>query len=170
MRFLAIFLLLTMVVTSCRTTEENYRAAYDKAIVGRDSAIAFDNTIYGRHRRNIGVQTLAGADGDTVEMRTLYVKLTEGGGGVKEWLRPYSVVVGQFKTSTNAISMRERLVDAGYSGAFVVENGEPYYFVLLSSFPTREEALAEIAAIKKSKFPFPMKDPLPYVLHIGRGR
>lgn len=154
--------------TSCRTTEANYRAAYEKAVAGRDSLTAIENTIYGRHRRNAST-SLSVVGNDTVEMISTRVRVTEGGGGINENLKPYSVVVGQFKQLVNAKSLRERLADAGYPGAFVVETAEPYYYILLSSFPTRAEAVkacAEVAADRN--FPIALREGMPMVLFCPR--
>lgn len=151
----------TMMV-SCKTSEANYRAAYEKAVAGRDSLTALDQTIYGAHRRSMGSREMA-VGTDTVEVKVQRVRVTEGGGGIREWLKPYSVVVGQFKQLFNAKSMRERLADSGYPRAFVVETGEPYYFVVLSSHPTAEEAVEALKAIP-ADFPVAMKAPLPFIL------
>lgn len=167
MRYLPFFLIL-LLLGSCKTTEENYRTAYDKAIVGRDSAMAFDSTIYGRHRRNVDSRYVTAGNGDTVEVKTMHVKITPDGGGIAEWLAPYSVVVGQFKTLTNARSLRERVVEAGYPRAFIVENAEPYYYIILSSWATEREAVDAAAQLLHSEYPFPMRAPLPYVLHKAR--
>ncbi len=156
--------LIALATSSCKTTEANYRAAYDKAIAGRDSATAIDKTIYGTHRRNIGSRLSVTASGDSAEVRTRQVAITEGGGGVSEWLRPYNVVVGQFKQAFNAKSMRERLADSGFPKSFVVQNGEPYYFVILSSHDTEAEAVKAANAIP-SNFPITLHSPLPYILH-----
>lgn len=158
----SIAVLSVILVSSCKTTEANYRAAYDKAIAGRDSAKAIEQTIYGAHRRDMGVR-VAVSNGDSAEIRAQQVKITDGGGGIAEWLHPYNVVVGQFKQSFNAKSMRERLVDNGYPRAFVVQNGEPYYYVILSSFDTQAEAVQAVNSIPK-KFPIKLNPPLPYIL------
>jgi len=156
--------LIALATSSCKTTEANYRAAYDKAIAGRDSATAIDKTIYGTHRRNIGSRLSVTATGDSAEVRTQRVAVTEGGGGEREWLRPYNVVVGQFKQAFNAKSMRERLANSGFSDAFVVQNGEPYYFVILSSHDTETEAVKAANSIS-TNFPIILHSPLPYILY-----
>ena len=156
-------------VASCKTSEANYRAAYEKAIAGRDSLTALENTIYGKHRRN-ATTSLAIAGKDTVEMVSTRVKVTEGGGGINESLKPYSLVVGQFKQLVNAKSLRERLVEAGYPRAFVVETAEPYYYILLYSYPTRAEAVDACMALQKnsSSFPIALREGLPMVLFCPR--
>ncbi len=159
---LSISIIIAAILASCKTTEANYRAAYEKAVAGRDSLTAIEQTIYGAHRRNMESKELA-LGGDTVELRIKRVKVTEGGGGINEWLKPYSVVVGQFKQEFNAKSMRERLADSGYPRTFVVETGEPYYYVVLSSHTSAEEAIAAIKSIPED-FPIRFKPPLPFVL------
>lgn len=156
------------VISSCKTTEENYRAAYEKAVAGRDSLTAFENTIYGRQRRNAG-SSLTMVGNDTVEIISNRVQVTEGGGGIRENLKPYNVVVGQFKQLMNAKSLRERLVDAGYPSTFVVQTAEPYYYIVLNSYLSRDDAVRACAELKgKKDFPIALRDGLPIVLFTPR--
>ena len=69
----------------------------------------------------------------------------------------------QFKQRFNAVSMRDRLAGSGYPRAFVVQNGEPYYYVVLSSHDTQAEAVKALKSIPTG-FPVAMKAPLPYIL------
>lgn len=163
MRQLLAIMLLAGILAGCKTSEANYRAAYEKAIAGRDSADAIENTIYGAGRRAPDSRMII-ADGDTAEARIQRVSLTAGGGGINEYLHPYNVVVGQFKQAFNAISMRNRLAESGYPRAFVVENAEPYYFVVLSSHDSQSEAVQALRTIP-GDFPVTMKAPLPYILY-----
>lgn len=155
-------------LAGCKTTEANYKAAYDKAIAGRDSITALENTIYGRHRRAV-TSSVAVAGTDTVEMLTARVRVTENAGGIRENLKPYNVVVGQFKQLVNARSLRNRLVDAGFPAAFVVETAEPYYYIILASYPSQADAVKEAARVKADRnFPIAVKEPLPLVLYVPR--
>ena len=156
-------------LASCKTSEAHYRSAYEKAIAGRDSLTAIENTIYGRHRRST-TTSVAIAGTDTADMITARVRVTEGGGGIKENLKPYSVVVGQFKQLVNAKSLRERLVDAGYPTAFVVETGEPFYYIVLNSYPTRAEAVRACSELEKNvaDFPIALRDGMPVILFVPR--
>ena len=162
MRRLFAILSLAVIVSGCKTSEANYRAAYEKAVAGRDSGDAIENTIYGAKRRDIDSRKII-ADGDTVEARVQRVVMTPDGGGISENLRMYNVVVGQFKQEFNAVSMRNRLADSGYPGTFGVQNNEPYYYVVLGSYDTQAEAVQAIKAIPED-FPITMKAPLPYIL------
>ncbi|MCM1065954.1 MAG: SPOR domain-containing protein [Muribaculaceae bacterium] len=147
---------------SCKTTEANYRAAYERTIEARQQQEALDSTIYGAHRRAMGSATVNTADG-AVEVRTQLVRVTPDGGGSNERLHRFNVVVGQFKQLFNAKSLRERLADGGYPGAFVVQTAEPYYYIVLASFDNASEAktcLEQFAATGTIS----MKAPCPFIL------
>ena len=171
MRKLLILLLLLGAMCACKTTEANYRAAYEKAIAGRDSADAIENTIYGRERRQVGFSYVVAPDGDTVAVKKQLVRITEGGGGIRENLKPYCVVVGQFKQKFNAVSMRDRLaIEQGIlPGAFVVETGEPYFYVVGASFSSLAEATACLKRITGEKA-IPFRSPLPFILQATASR
>jgi hypothetical protein len=158
-KLLYLGLTLAIGLVGCKTSEENYRAAYDRAMAGRDSVASLDATIYGAKRRPIGSQTVVSGT-DTVAIFTHRVSLTEGGGDA---LHTFNVVVGQFKQSFNALSMRERLVAAGYEQALVVQTAEPYYYVVLSSWTKRAEAVEALRSIP-ADFPIALAEPLPYIL------
>ena len=167
-RLVIIAVAVAALATGCRTSEANYRSAYEKAVAGRDSLTALENTIYGRHRRAVG-QSVAVAGADTVDLISARVRVTEGGGGIRENLKPYNVVVGQFKQLVNARSMRERLVDGGYPSAFVVETAEPFYYIVLESFAERDAAVHAAAKVAAdSHFPIAMREPMPLVLFAPR--
>lgn len=153
-------------MTACKTSEANYRRAYERAVDGRDSLDAIENTIYGSHRRAMGSREVVIA-GDTAEIFSQHVSVTEGGGGIRESLRPFNVVVGRFKQLFNATSMRNRLADAGYPDVFVVETAEPFYYIVLSS---HSDAASAVKAMKEipASFPMPLKAPLPFILQTGR--
>lgn len=162
------FIAVCAAMSACRTSEANYRAAYERAMAGRDSAMALDSTIYGRYRRDFTTSQVRLADGRTAEVTVQRVKLTEDIGVPPEYLKRYNVVVGRFKQIFNARSMRERLVDAGYPRAMVVETAEPYYYVVLNSFATPDEAFAAIDSIPEGAIA--LRPPLPYVLDVTAAR
>ena len=165
-------LLLSFIVISCKTTEANYRSAYEKAIAGRDSSESLDKTIYGRERRMVGFSYVPIGDGDTIAVRRQLVKVTEDGGGIRENLKRYCVVVGQFKQKFNAVSMRDRYATMPGSvmpGAFVVETGEPYFYVVASSYARLKDAADAMKTFQENP-PFVMKSPLPFILEATASR
>jgi len=134
---------------SCKTTEANYKAAYDKTVAARDSVAQVENTIYGS-RRQMQSATVA-TDSGTVEVRRMRVKVTEGGGALPEQLRRFNVVAAQFKQRFNALSMRGRLADGACPGAFVVETAEPYYYVIIGTYPDIDQAKTAVTAFNNSE-------------------
>lgn len=165
MKHLTLVLLLfgaLLLPTACKTTEANYRAAYEKAVEARAERDSLENTIYGRERRMQQPRVVSTPSGD-VQVRAQLVKVTKDGGGIPQNLHRFNVVVGQFKQLFNAKSLRERLVDMGYSKAFVVETGEPYYFVVLTSYGDAADAQRSLEAFKNANL-LPMKEPCPFIL------
>ena len=150
--------------TSCKTSEEAYRAAYEKAVAGREDADPLEGTVYGAARRPMDTR-LAVTGTDTAEVVVHRVRVTEGGGGEAEWLHSYNVVVGRMKQRFNALSLRERLTDEGYPRAFVVETAEPYYYIVVGSYDSEAAAVAECARLRRgADFPVPLRAPLPFIL------
>lgn len=150
-------------VTACKTSEANYRAAYEKTIAARQADEALDSTIYGDYRRQMSTRTVKAGDGREVEVRTQPVRVTPNSGALPENLKRYNVAVGQFKQLFNARSLRNRLADAGYPEAMVLETGEPYYYVVAGSYSDAGEAADALAAFEKAA-PIAMKVPLPFIL------
>lgn len=154
------------VITSCKTNENNYRKAYERATAQNDRNVTdFESTIYNRYRGNVKDVTLD-VDGTPVNARIATVRLTDDGGGIREWLKKYNVVVGEFKQKFNANSLRSRFVDAGYPRTFLVENGEPYYYIVVASSDNVSE-IAAFADSMKVKSPVPLKDGFPYILQVA---
>lgn len=163
MAFVTGLVAVALAVPGCKPSEKSYREAYEKAVADNDRGVTdFENTIYNRYRgqmREVPVEL----DGRTVNTRTIPVKVTPDGGGIREWLRKYSVVVAEFKQRFNANSMRTRFTDAGYPRSFLVENAEPYYYVVVGS----SDNLADMCALADSvaaSSPVPLKEGFPYIL------
>lgn len=167
MKKLLLICLAIIGLCACKTTEANYRAAYERAAAARDGADPLEGTIYGASRRNTPQATVT-MEGDTTVERTIRVRVTEGGGGITENLRPFSVAIAGFKQAFNAKSLRNRLADDGYPAAFVVETAEPYYYVILSSHSTRAEAMRALTASKTDSLPVPLKRDYPFIIYCPR--
>lgn len=157
-----VIIMAAVALCSCKTTEANYRAAYEKAVAARDSSDSIDDTIYGKERRNAGTHVIETSAGKA-EVKTQMVNVTAGGGGVVENLRRYNVVAGQFKQKFNAVSLRNRLADGSYPGAFVVETAEPYYYIVVGSYATADEAVKALEAVK-SDGEKSIRPPCPFIL------
>lgn len=150
---------------ACKPTEKSYRAAYEKAIAENDRNVTeFENTVYNRYREQMQDVPM-NVDGQTINTKMLRVKVTEGGGGIREWLKKYSVVVAEFKQKLNANSMRTRFAEGGYPRSFLVENPEPYYYVIAASSDDLP-AMAALADSIKAHSPVPLKPNFPYILQM----
>lgn len=149
------------VAVSCKTTEANYRAAYERAIEGKN---ANDTDSVGitpiRQEVKTIMKNIDGADLPTISR---FVNITENGGGINESIKRYCVVSGQFKQVFNARSMRERLVENGYPGAFVVQADDRYFLVVAGSFHDAKQA-RELYDKLKADDALKLKSPMPLVL------
>lgn len=145
---------------SCRTSEANYRQAYERAMEKRNSGI--DSTqIELIEQQNIVL--LKNAEGVKLPLQSRYVTVVKDGGGINESLKRYSVVVAEFKQLFNAKSMRERLADGAYPGAFVVKTASGDYLVLADSSDCAESVKASLDKVLVDKS-LNLKKPLPWVL------
>lgn len=160
---------LTGAFTSCRTTEANYRAAYQTAVAKRDSAGGVDSTIYSRIRRDATMSVLA-VGSDSLPLRTEYIGYTADGGASRETVKRYVVVAGQFKQLFNAMQMRRRLEGMGYEGAFVVNTREPLYYVCTATSAAADTAAAAFRRLTSDKG-LKLLPPAPFILrpaHLAR--
>lgn len=156
-------------LTGCKTTEANYRQAYEAAVAHRDESTGLDSTIYSRIRNSATTSSLV-VDGDSLPMRTEYIGVTKEGGIERSDLKRYNVVVGQFKQIFNARQMRERLLNSGYEGAFIVHTREPLYYVVTATSDNPADILAAWRKVTGDRS-IVLREPLPFVLrpaHLAR--
>lgn len=123
----------TFVMFSCKSTESNYRAAYEKAKA--QEAVAQQTSEPVSVQPVVTTQTPVNVDNSNVRSERLNVM----NGGT---LKAFNVVCGSFKSLDNANNLRNTLVNAGYS-AQVAQNPETgMYRVIASSFENRADAEA----------------------------
>ncbi len=170
MAFLPLSLMaLAMMAVGCKTTESNYRQAYETAVAKNRDSSGVDSTIYAKIRNSARTSDLV-VTGDTMPMRTEYIGYTEDGGASRETIGRYNVVVGQFKQVFNARQMRARLQSSGYASAFIIHTREPLYYVCTQACATPEEAEKAFVRVKDDKS-IVLRDPLPFILrpaHLAR--
>ena len=119
MKQLLIILIFAGIMISCRTSEANYRAAYDKAVAARDAEDGKE-TIYGGEQRRLN-QNFIISGNDTIPVNVKMVSVETEKGAPVPTLHKFMVVAGQFKQKFNAMSLCKRLVEAGYADAAVVQ-------------------------------------------------
>lgn len=153
---------LTAGITSCRTSEANYRAAYEQAVAGRadgDSS-GIDNTVYDKIRRE-AMSSYTVYEGDTIPIKRERVAL-DTNTDTQATLSPAYVVVAQFKQQFNARSLATRLKDNGYTNATVLVTREPLYYVAIDA-GDRTDMILRCRDIAKQP-PVVIKSPYPLVL------
>lgn len=149
--YLIISLAAATLLGACKTSEANYREAYEKAIAGREADSAVDSTIYGKVRQQKTVRTVDMPDGGTAEIRSQHVRATDGTGITTDKMLQYNVVTGGFKQLFNAKSLRQRLINAGYPSTFIAETAEPYYYVIIGTYPDIDQAKTAVTAFNNSE-------------------
>lgn len=155
-------MVLAMAATGCKTTESNYRQAYETAVAKNRDSSGVDSTIYAKIRNSARTSDLV-AGSDTMAMRTEYIGYTEDGGASRETIGRYNVVVGQFKQVFNARQMRARLQSSGYDSAFIIHTREPLYYVCTQACATPEEAGQAYDRVMNDKS-IVLRPPLPFIL------
>ncbi|MDO5395839.1 MAG: SPOR domain-containing protein [Bacteroidales bacterium] len=153
-------IMLTMAAVSCKPSEKNYRAAYERTMARDSARTEFNETVYGRYRRQVR-EIPVFTESDTVKVRTTHVVVSEG--VPREAMKRYCVVIAEFKQLLNARSIRQRFIDGGYPSAFIVETPEPYYYVVAGAYNELPEAMGLCDSLRRNS-PVPLKAPAPYLL------
>ncbi len=163
MRFFLSVLCIAMLLAAsgCKTTEANYRAAYEVAKEKSAEKSPVEGTIYDQMRRE-AIDSRLIVKGDSLPMLTVQVA-TVPQYSTPETVKQYSVVVNQLKQALNAKSQVERLREPGYPGALLVVTAEPLYYVVAESVATPDDAAAAFKKVMDDKN-IVMKSPFPWIL------
>lgn len=153
-----------LIAVSCRTTEKNYREAYELA---KGTGTLQDTLIV-----NLIAEDQAPVEveiaGRIMKMRKEYVSIVTDKDVTKDMLKRFNVVVGRFKQLFNARSMATRMSSLGYS-SFVVVDRTSSYFVVAAATDMSEEALVMYEKVLSDnrvvyKTPFPwVLEPAQYI-------
>ena len=147
MKLLSIFAIgaaLMLCATSCKTTEANYRAAYDLAASKAKEGIGEEN--YNRIQAE-ALKANAVVAGDSVRMKKMYVSIFDK--PEEGTVHRYCVVVWEFKQQANATSLRDRLKAEGHKAWIARASSTSTFLVVAESFDTPEEAAAFVRDAKK---------------------
>lgn len=155
---------LVLLTTACKTTEANYKTAYEKAIASREDDER--EIIYGGASRKPDRRVIV-ERGDTAEIMIKPVTPVKADGTNTPQVKKIMLVAGEFKQLFNAQSMCKRLAENGYPDALVVQTAEPYYYIVADSFDSIAEAKNALGDIANNA-PFPLKSPAPFLLRDPR--
>lgn len=158
----AALLALAAAFTACKPSEKNYRQAYERTLEGRGDGDYLDSTIYNKFRVQ-GRPAFVTVGADTLHYRIERIGYTKGEGATPSTAARYQLIVGQFKQIFNAREMRRRMIDGGYKNAFIIQTGEPLYYVAALSEANAPDALKALDKLRSRK-DLGVRDPFPWVL------
>ncbi len=154
---LAIIASLTM--TSCHSSEKNYREAYEKAMERRKTGIGAETYAKIEAERQRYTHVI---NGDSVRMVYMNANVAIDSTDVP---KPYNVIVATFTQRINAKSYRDRLrEECGFAGSYVLFGGpDKLYYVVLEGYDDRDSAAAMLRDLDK-KVSMKILEPLPWIL------
>ncbi len=138
LKAIAVSAICTLALSSCHTTEENYRASYDIAVQKTRQGIG-DETYNKIEAEKSQATDLI--NGDSVRIVNRYVGFIDV---TREETKLYSVILAEFKQQANARSMRDRLIAQGHKSYVLYYATDKLYYVAIEGFDTAEEAAAFI--------------------------
>ena len=151
--------LASVMMTSCHSSEKNYREAYEKAAERRKTGIGAETYAKIEAERQRYTHVI---NGDSV--RLLYVNANVAI-DTTDVAKQYNVVVATFSQRINAKSYRDRLrEECGLKGSYVLQGGpDKQYYVVAEGFDTNVEAAAMLHDLDK-KMCIKVLEPLPWIL------
>jgi hypothetical protein len=143
---------------ACKTSEENYRTAYEIAKAKKNEGLTQDE-IAGFAREEAMPKTVY--KGDSIPLKGMYVKWVEG--GVDNSAKLFNVVVASFKLKFNATSVFKRMQENGYPNAVLLEDAFDTYYVGATTTASLDTAVSVLHTLQKAS-PITLRDPYPYIL------
>jgi len=131
-------LALVFSLDSCKPKESAYKAAYDAAKAREmESGQVEEVTPVTKPSFNLSTETVQKEKVTVVD-----------GAGIKQ----FSVVIGSFLNKTNAVSLKERFADLGYT-SFLAQNERGMYRVIVATFRDKASAVSEKERVKNKYYP-----------------
>ena len=143
-------LCVALAFTSCKPKQSAYKAAYEAAKEKETTAPVQEEVVY--EEESEPVAPVSKPRSEAVSATTRTENITAVAGEDANRLKRYSVVVGSFRNKTNAYSLKERMIEAGYD-AVLGENEQGMLRVIVSSFDNKADAIESREAIKAKYAP-----------------
>ncbi|MDE6439010.1 MAG: hypothetical protein K2L62_05080 [Muribaculaceae bacterium] len=146
---------------SCKTSEENYRSAYEIAKAKSTEGLTQEE-ISGFAREEAVPRTVY--KGDSIPLRTEYLTREDGGNDGRPMR--YNVIAASFRQIFNARSLFTRIHDAGYPSAIILRDRNSHYYVSLMTTASLDSAVSLLRSLQDNpgKAPAPMRSPFPYIM------
>lgn len=153
------------VFSGCKTSEKNYRTAYETARQHQIERNGGEDLTNGVALTQTGMfKPAAHTIGDvTFPMATTWVRSESGVTSPLDSLHRYNVAVGQFKQIFNARALFNRLKNSHYPDAVMMKTSEGYYVVASMSTNVPVEALKGLEEVKADTTIKP-REPFPFIL------
>lgn len=156
---IAIAAVAAMALPACKTTEANYRAAYEKTVARQNEA--FDPAELREISREEAMPKTV-YHGDSIPLKGEYVRPVEENGTTPQVLR-YNIVTASFTQRFNALSALKRIRDNGYPGAILLTNGKKQFIV--DAFTTNDlDSAVAVYRRMAANPPYQLQSPYPYIL------
>ncbi len=150
--------ILAMLATGCRTTEKNYREAYEKALEKRNEGLTEEE----RSAIDREIATPKSVyRGDSIPLKTMWVNTVAA--TTSTAAMEYSVVAGSFRQQFNATSAMERLRQGGYPDAFLLIDPEKNFIVAATTTASLDSAVVELRKLESAS-PIQLRAPYPFIL------
>ena len=140
-------LVASIALVSCKSSESNYRKAYEKAKAEEQNRQETEPVAVTPVVTPVQTQQSQSINQDASNLRQ--EKLNVQNGGV---LKAFNVVCGSFKSLDNANNLRNTLVNQGYSAQVAQNPDTGMYRVIASSFDDRNSAETSRNALR-AKYP-----------------
>jgi hypothetical protein len=139
-------------LNSCKSKSSAYRAAYEQAKSSNDNAWMYDEVDQDQNQDQDLDQEEVLTSKEISYEAVRQERLSPVHGENESSLKKYSVVIGSFKNSTNAYSLKERMVDEGFR-PIIVKNDLGMLRVIVASFDSRADAVRSRDSIKSKYAP-----------------
>ncbi len=139
---------LLLAANGCKTTEANYRAAYEKAVARQNEGLTPEELQGFEREKAVPVSIWRG---DSIPLRARYAKTMA------------ETPQTEFTQRFNATSAAERARTGGYPDARVLFDNEKRYYVSAVSAATLDSAVVLLHHVDSAP-PMPMRTPCPYIL------
>jgi cell division protein FtsN len=137
--FLVVCILFTL--DSCKTKESAYKAAYEAAKAKEMQEEITEITPVEKPKVSYPAPPAI--------VQKEKITVIDGSGSA---IQQYNVVIGSFTNKTNALSLKERMANQGYS-AFLAQNEKGMYRVIIATFSNKADAAMERDNIKDKYYP-----------------
>ncbi len=161
-KILLVIIMAAACLTACKTSEANYKAAYETVIEKQRGATPTDGTIYNRFRDRVVAHEVITAAGDTLSVRVEAIAFVGDGGITRDDMLKYNVIVGGFKQIFNARALRDRLANNGYK-SFIISTAEPLYYVGAATAGTLDEVAPVVERLSADP-DLRLRSPYPFIL------